>query len=328
MGFTDVTSRTILEGWGEVPITLAAAVVVGDLIGVSSNTYVKAQAAATAVLPVGVAAQDGAIGDVIKMFRRARIRAAFVAVAGEIGDRIFMSDTAGQYSTSPGATPHDVGWISGISEIEVDPYFQAEGDTNGWLTLTGIGYMTAGTYGVPVLSVAAGETFLELWAKCTGAGHVYGQRLNIQVTNVAATSSQALRAELDLYPSTAGMPAGGSAGHFALELGANATGVSGLACGLNASIILSLATRSLQGTYCALSLQTQIAAGNTMPGTTSFIRMADAGSVKSPFLLDLSSLVTGATNAYVNGTHGGTTVGGVVRVNTPFGVGYIKLYSD
>lgn len=141
-----------------------------------------------------------------------------------------------------------------------------------------------GTYSVPVLSTDAGKTFRALWAKCTGAGHVYGLRLNIQVTNAAATSSNALRAELDCYHTSGSAMGGGAAIHAAADLGPTNTGHVGLLAGLNASILVSgTDARSLQGTYAALSLQSQIGANNTMPPLTSaFIFAQDAGSVKLP----------------------------------------------
>ena len=148
------------------------------------------------------------------------------------------------------------------------------------------GFMNAGTYSQPVESHEAGETFRALWAKCTGAGHVYGSRVNVQVSNAAATSSNAIRAELDFTHTSGYAVGGGAAIHAASEIGATNTGHAGLLAGLNASIIAAADTRSLQGTYCALSLQTEFKTGNTMPATTSFIRMADSGAVDSPFLID------------------------------------------
>lgn len=334
MGFADEKPRSIISSWGKDKITLAEAAKCGDLIGIDSANGWDLAEGSTPKLAMYVAGEDGEIGDEITVYAGAVIRgegsSGFAAVAGEIGDLVYLSDTAGEYSTTAGTRAQPVGWISKTNEIRVEIFAPSRvaGVTTAWLQYHGVGFMSAGTYSVPVLSAEAGETFYELWAKCTGAGHVYGQRLNIQVTNVAATTSQAIRAELDLYPATAGSPAGGSAGHFAAELGPLATGVDGLFAGLNASVILSEATRSLQGTYCALSLQTEFKASNTMPETTSFIRFADAGTVKSPFLLDFADLATGAARAYVSGTHSGTTVGGVLRVHTPFGTGYIKLYSD
>jgi len=333
MSFADEKPRSIVSAWGKTKITLAEACSCGDLIAIDSGNNWDLAEGSTPKLAMFVAGEDGAIGDQITAYAGAVVRGegptGFAAVAGEIGDLVYLSDTAGEYSTTAGTRAQPVGLITKTNEIHVDLFDAARvaGVTTAWLHYDGVGFMSAGTYSVPVLSTAAGEAFYELWAKCSGAGHVYGQRLNIQVTNVAATSSQALRAELDLYPSTAGAPAGGSAGHFAAELGALATGVTGLFAGLNASLILSAATRSLQGTYCALSLQSQIKAGNTMPGaTTSFIRMADAETLKMPLLFDTEGMATASDGAWEATADAlDDTVLGYYKVRTAAGDGYIPV---
>ena len=191
------------------------------------------------------------------------------------------------------------------------------------------GYMNAGTYSAPVTSDAAGETFRQLWAKCTGAGHVYGQRVNIQVSNPAATSSNAIRAELDFTHTSGYAVGGGAAIHAASELGATNTGHAGLLAGLNASIIAAADTRSLQGTYCALSCQTEFKAGNTMPAaTTSFIRCADAGAVKSPLFLDTSGMASASDGAWETDSGAVSTVLGYYKIMTAAGAGYLVVYAS
>jgi hypothetical protein len=192
-----------------------------------------------------------------------------------------------------------------------------------------MGYFSAGTYSNPVESDEAGETFRELWAKCTGAGHVYGSRINVQVSNAAATTSQAIRAELDFTHTSGYAVGGGSAIHAAAELGAGNTGHAGLLAGLNASIIAAAESRSLQGTYCALSLQTEFKTGNTMPAATSFIRMADAGAVKSPLLFDTAGMASASDGAWETDSGGvGGTVLGYYKVKTAAGDGYLVVYSS
>lgn len=206
------------------------------------------------------------------------------------------------------------------------------GKGEAYINRDGMGYASAGTYSVPITSHEAGETFRELWAKCDGAGHVYGQRVNIQVSNIASTTSNAIRAEMDWLHASGHAAGGGAAIHAASELGTGNTGHAGLLAGLNAAIIVAAESRSLQGTYCALSLQTEFKTGNTMPATTSFIRMADAGAVDSPFLFDTAGIADdedGTSGAWETtaDAHSGTVLG-YYRLRTVAGTGYVCVYAD
>lgn len=189
------------------------------------------------------------------------------------------------------------------------------------------GRVNAGTYGDPVLSDAPGETFWQLWAKATGIGHVYGMRVNVQADNVSPNTHNAGRFELDLT-GEGGLPGGGAAIHAAADLGAGNAGISGLFSGLNAAMIVGLGTGALGGKFAALTMQTELKAGVTFGQEMSFAACIDSGPVKAPYWLDIQLLTTGASHAFVTGTHGGSTVGGVLRCITPFGDGYIKIYSD
>ena len=191
-----------------------------------------------------------------------------------------------------------------------------------------MGYDKSGSYSLPITSDEAGETFKELWAKCTGAGHVYGQRLNIQVSNIASTSSNALRAEIDFTHASGYAIGGGSAIHAAAELGSGNTGHAGLMAGLNAAIITAAESRSLQGTYTCLSLQTEFKTGNTLPAaTTSFIRFANAGAVKAPLLFDMAGVADATDGAWDADTGAVGTPLGYCKVKTAGGVdGYIVVY--
>ena len=201
--------------------------------------------------------------------------------------------------------------------------------TKTYISRQGMGYSSAGTYSQPVESHEPGETFREIWCRCTGAGHVYGSRVNVQVSNIAATSSNAIRAELDFTHASGHAVGGGAAIHAAAEIGSGNTGHAGLLAGLNASIIAVTDTRSLQGTYCALSLQTAFGANNTMPAATSFIRMANAGSVLSPLLFDTAGMASASDGAWETDSGGvGGTVLGYYKVKTAAGDGYLVVYSS
>ena len=215
-----------------------------------------------------------------------------------------------------------------------DPRFLGVADVkavrkNNSFLLANIGFMSAGTYSDPVSMVGVGVTsFHELWCKVTGAlGRGYAQRLNIQVTGLTAKSSNALRAELDILHASGYAAQGGAAVHAATELGTGNTGVSQGVYGLNASFIIAAETRSLQGTYAAINLQTQIGANNTMPSTTSFIATNDASTVKCPHYLAVNLLTAGDAYAWskVAGTF--NTIHSKLRVLTSDGTKYILLYT-
>ena len=122
MAFADTNPRKVLQGWGHSHVVLAAAADVGDLIGMdASNQWVLAQAAVTAVLARYVAGEDGEIGDTISVFRVAVLEAAYAAVAGEIGDVVYLSDTAGETGLVAGATTQVVGWVDSTNVILVNP---------------------------------------------------------------------------------------------------------------------------------------------------------------------------------------------------------------
>lgn len=65
--------------------------------------------------------------------------------------------------------------------------------------------------------------------------------------------------------------------------------ISGLGAGLRATIEAAAATRSLTGTLCALQVDANIGANNTMPAAHSYIRFSVTGSVALDNLLQLPS---------------------------------------
>ena len=225
----------------------------------------------------------------------------------------------------------------GVSKVSLknDPRFLGVADVkavrkNNSFLLANVGFMSAGSYSDPVSMVGVGVTsFHELWCKVTGvSGRGYAQRLNLQKTGLTSKRSQALRAELDALHASGHAAQGGSAVHAASELGTGNDGVTGYLAGLSASIIVASESRSLQGTYAALFLQTEFKADNTMPAaTTSFIYVNDASTVKSPLYLNFAGLTSGASNAW-DATHTTpATCVGYLRVQSPLGVKGIPIYT-
>jgi len=120
MAFADTTPRTIVEAWGATELLLAAAAKTGQLLGVSSNTWILAEAS-TPVLAAFVAGTDGASGDTITAYRGAYITAEFNATAGQDGDVLYLSDTGGTIDTSAGSTTQVLGWIVDEDKVMLCP---------------------------------------------------------------------------------------------------------------------------------------------------------------------------------------------------------------
>lgn len=69
--------------------------------------------------------------------------------------------------------------------------------------------------------------------------------------------------------------------------------ITGLGAGLRATFEAAAATRTLTGTLCALQVDSNIGANNTLPGSHAFIRVADAGSVRMTNLFDVPAAANG-----------------------------------
>jgi len=122
MAYTDKTdgSRTILEGHGATKVTLSGVVFVGDIIGNSSGTWVQADAN-NSIYGQLVAGSHGDTGDEITAYRSARVGNI---TTGTLGNRIYLSDTAGgTFVTASTTTTQDVGFELGNSEVWLEPVY-------------------------------------------------------------------------------------------------------------------------------------------------------------------------------------------------------------
>ena len=117
MALTDNTDggRTILEGICPVRIALSDTVEVGDLIGISSSTWVRALATTGGVVHARmVAGQSGVSGDVIVAY-------PFAVVGGvsgaTVGGSIYNAEAApkGEYTQTAPSTTGDVNVPIGIA---------------------------------------------------------------------------------------------------------------------------------------------------------------------------------------------------------------------
>ena len=117
MALTDVTdgSRIIKEGRNPVKLTLSAAVKAGDLIGDSSGTWVEADADVP-VMPQFIAGVAGASGDVITAYKQALIGGVTCA----LGDLIYSSTTAGDYTSTATGVSLPIGMAVSTTEMFID----------------------------------------------------------------------------------------------------------------------------------------------------------------------------------------------------------------
>jgi hypothetical protein len=144
----------------------------------------------------------------------------------------------------------------------------------------------AGTSSSPYSSgTTADKNFIGYWLKTTAlSGTTRGVYLRLYIAG-AGCSGEAAR----IFTTVNGV-AGGTGGiHGAHITGSlDATGTcGGLLVGCRATLGVSEATRSLSGTFAALQVDSDIGTGNTMPGTTSFIRVANNNSVAIANLFEI-----------------------------------------
>lgn len=96
-------------------------------------------------------------------------------------------------------------------------------------------------------------------------------------------SGECLRPRTLIY-GTSVNSAHGAHGTLSIQVGG---AISGLGAGMRATLEAAAATRTLGGTLCALNVDSNIGANNTMPSSHSFIRVTDSGSVRLTNLLDV-----------------------------------------
>lgn len=114
MALTDVTTgaRIIKEHGVPCKVTLAAACKVGDLLAISSATWVLADGdSASPLYPKLVAGEAGAIGDVITAYETCVIGGLSGAT---VGAYVYTSATAGGYTETVLTSASDINTIIGL----------------------------------------------------------------------------------------------------------------------------------------------------------------------------------------------------------------------
>lgn len=290
MAFADNKPRVVEWATTPIRVTLGETVYTGDLIGFDGTDWMQAEASATAPISARlVALEDGVDGDSIQASPLAVVSSY---TGGTAGSQLFLSDTAGCVEEAvTGSLYQKVGMMVSATVAYLAPVYTQE------LGVMNVARSTADT--------RAG--YFRLYQK------------------TAAGSGDALRAYHTVLASTAAANAHGFHGSVSFNAGAS---VTGLAAGVRATLDFAANTATPGGTMCALQVDSNIGTGITLPSTASFIRAADNGAVKLPYMMDISTLTSGASYAWVSGAHAGTTVGGCLRILTSAGAMFVKLYSD
>ena len=199
---------------------------------------------------------------------------------------------------------------------------------NGW-SLTEVERITGGSSSAP-FSAGSALNWFEFYRKSTDVSGA-DSRVIFAYLDVAGAAGSGVAAQFrgEATGTTAITGVGGLDAWG--EISATAAMPTGLIYGACAAIIADAraAAASLTGTYWSLFLASSFGTNITTSAQSAFIGCQDwGGGDVMPNFLDVSLLTSGAANAYYAGTHSGSTVGGVLRVNTPAGIMYIKLYSD
>lgn len=121
MAYADSTAggRVIEQGWGRVEITLSAACEVGDLLGQSANTWVKADMNSTIkVYAELIAGTAGASGAVITAYKSAVVSGVTGAT---VGKPVFAVNNAGETGETPGTAFQQVGYALSTTQILLNP---------------------------------------------------------------------------------------------------------------------------------------------------------------------------------------------------------------
>lgn len=122
MGFADTQTRLILEGIGPVKVSLATAVSRGDPLTISGSQWTLAAADDFGTLAELVAGETGAKDDTITAFLEAVI-GNFVSASSLLD--LYLSDTAGDYSSATGTVEQRVGGMLASTTARIRPRLRA-----------------------------------------------------------------------------------------------------------------------------------------------------------------------------------------------------------
>jgi hypothetical protein len=175
-----------------------------------------------------------------------------------------------------------------------------------------------GTSGTPATTAVADKAFYKFYTESTAtSGDSRGIYWQHFLSGNGATGDCA-RFFAKVNSATV---AGGFGTHSTVQI-QTGSGVTGLANGVRATLAAQSESRTLTGTLAALQVDSDVGASNTLPGITSFIRVADNNSVKIPNLFHFA-----AGNVVANTTETASTQAGSIKVDVEGTTKYIALYT-
>jgi len=188
-----------------------------------------------------------------------------------------------------------------------------------WQELQAIGGIKAGATSDPVISSRPTDRRFEFYGRFLGTGTHYGHDVYVEVgadTPTAFTSSVYASAARFRTEVQGTFTTGGGG------IGVEGEGIIGVSGTPNGAVFggqfyfrADAATRQLKKTYAAISLRSNVGAGNTFSGihgqsSVAFIRAGDAGSVKLPHFLfwDQAANANSAVRALTAGANGAMSI--------------------
>lgn len=174
-----------------------------------------------------------------------------------------------------------------------------------------------GLSGYPVADEGvAGKNWVGLFTKTTATS---GDNRGIYWKHYFNGAGSGEVARLVATVATTSVATGGTvnAEHATLSVNASSD-VSGAGNAIRATLEAAAATRTLGGTCAALQLDSNIATGNTVPASWSFIRVTDTGAVKLNYLLNIPA----ASNSTIFATHTTQAMSHSIRIVDAAGTPY------
>jgi len=161
----------------------------------------------------------------------------------------------------------------------------------------------------PIVVSAADKRFISLFTKSEATS---GDSRGIYWQHFLSAAGQMGECARFVGRVTVAGVVGANGVHSTARIDAAATtGITGLSCGVRATLEAEAASRSLTGTLCALQVDSYVGAGNTLPATTSFVRVSDEGAVSLAYLFEIAT--TGCLKGSACGTSGQDAI--KLRVN-------------
>jgi hypothetical protein len=133
-------------------------------------------------------------------------------------------------------------------------------------------------------------------------------------------SGEALRPRTRVYGTSVNSAHGQ---HCTLQVAVGGA-ISGLGCGLRATLEAAAESRTLTGTLCALQVDSNVGANNTLPGSHSFVRFADNGSVRVTNLFDVPNV----SNGTIFAAHDTQTMTQSLKIRSADGTAYYIMCTD